>query len=383
MSWQAHAKGKGVVTVEAVCLKKNGMVIVSHGRDDFIRLWDFNLPLADIKFDSASNLATIKPPHCFYEIPVNALNFCKFSILKLSNEGDGGTEGARDFKTVDMIVAVPAMMKDDSVDLHYIRFDSPIGSVDLNAASKSKVTIHKFLARSGFSPTGNYGLVMALKLFVSPSEHDLVAGKTQNVVHGKKIGSKDTNCVMMLIGYEIGNVAMWSFEIEGVKYSKVNQDPEVQIEAKDFQCCWTREKIHKETVLCLDINPSLRYGISGSASNNLQYFKLNHSVPATMNEGSEKKQLDTNEVLLKSNGIADAKIRGDDKILATVGWDGNIRIFSRKSLKLLAVLQYHKEGLQCCAFSPSMYDLKDEDEDLRNVLAVGGKDGKISLWKIY
>ncbi|KAI9140418.1 WD40-repeat-containing domain protein [Paraphysoderma sedebokerense] len=269
------------------------------------------------------------------------------------------------------------------VDLHYIRFDSPIGSVDLNAESKSKVTIHKFLARSGFSPNGNSGLVMALKLFASPSEHDLAAGKTQDVGNEQEIGSKDTRNVMMLIGYEIGSVAMWRFEIEGVKNLKGNRDSGVQIEARDFQCCWTREKIHKETVLCLDINPSLRYGISGSASNNLQYFKLNPSVSETMDEGSGKKQLVTKEVVLKSNGIADVKIRGDDKILATVGWDGNIRIFSRKSLKLLAVLQYHKEGLQCCAFSPSVYDMRDEDEDLRNVLAVGGKDGKISLWKIY
>ncbi|KAI9140417.1 hypothetical protein BKA69DRAFT_1079886 [Paraphysoderma sedebokerense] len=35
VSWQAHAKGKGVVTVEAVCLKKNGMVIVRLVFSDF------------------------------------------------------------------------------------------------------------------------------------------------------------------------------------------------------------------------------------------------------------------------------------------------------------------------------------------------------------
>lgn len=111
----------------------------------------------------------------------------------------------------------------------------------------------------------------------------------------------------------------------------------------------------------------------------------------------------------KHAGQQDLRIRSDGKIFATAGWDGRIRVYSVKTLKELAVLQWHKEGCYSVAFAevlggdPSisqtgeqigqsvakisnMDRMKQErDNKVHNThwLIGGSKDGKISLWDIY
>ena len=48
-----------------------------------------------------------------------------------------------------------------------------------------------------------------------------------------------------------------------------------------------------------------------------------------------------------------------------------MRVFNGKSLKPLAILKYHSEGVRVVGFSEN------------NLLAGGCKDGKISLWDVY
>lgn len=114
-------------------------------------------------------------------------------------------------------------------------------------------------------------------------------------------------------------------------------------------------------------------------------------------------------------------VRSDGRIFATAGWDSKARVYSCKTLKELAVLEWHKVGCYTVAF-PDM-NLADsayadghverrgteesgssghdrtvaaiannrslvKDQRLRQAtathwLAVGAKDGKISLWDIY
>ncbi len=81
-------------------------------------------------------------------------------------------------------------------------------------------------------------------------------------------------------------------------------------------------------------------------------------------------------VKLNSEGVAAVRIRRDKKILVLACWDGKIRVYSVKSSKLLAVLDYHSESVQCLEFSHQKIDGKW-------LFAVEGKDGKVSLWTIY
>jgi len=112
----------------------------------------------------------------------------------------------------------------------------------------------------------------------------------------------------------------------------------------------------------------------------------NKIVKYNFDENIEKEPL-INSIIIKYAGIADIKIRSDSKIFATAGWDSNIRIFSSKTMKPLAILSYHKESVYSLAFA---YIFSHEDNDTlieneiqNHFLVGGGKDNRISLWEIY
>lgn len=108
--------------------------------------------------------------------------------------------------------------------------------------------------------------------------------------------------------------------------------------------------------------------------------------------------------------------RSDARIFATAGWDSATRIYSGKSMKEVAVLKWHKEGCYATAFASveaQSVTNSDKSESDRQVegnatgvatsgastltvqqkrdqvarsmhwLAVGSKDGKVSLWDIF
>lgn len=107
------------------------------------------------------------------------------------------------------------------------------------------------------------------------------------------------------------------------------------------------------------------------------------------------------------SGQQSLRVRDDGKIFATAGWDGRVRVYAVKSMRELAVLKWHQEGCYAVAFAdvdggdvlaPGLHDeekgkelggaLTVRQERIRRAesthwLAVGSKDGKVSLWDIY
>uniref|UniRef100_A0A8C1W432 Guanine nucleotide binding protein (G protein), beta polypeptide 1-like n=1 Tax=Cyprinus carpio TaxID=7962 RepID=A0A8C1W432_CYPCA len=81
-------------------------------------------------------------------------------------------------------------------------------------------------------------------------------------------------------------------------------------------------------------------------------------------------------VQMTNPGVSQLCIRADGKILATAGWDDNIRVFGWKKLKPLAVLQHHTDMVNSVAFS-------DHQDPPQRLLAAGSKDQRISVWSIY
>ena len=72
-------------------------------------------------------------------------------------------------------------------------------------------------------------------------------------------------------------------------------------------------------------------------------------------------------------GVGICKFRPDRKVFAVGGWDKRIRIFSRTSAKLLAVLKGPNEG--------SISSLDWIYKNGEYVLGAASGDGKISLWR--
>lgn len=117
-------------------------------------------------------------------------------------------------------------------------------------------------------------------------------------------------------------------------------------------------------------------------------------------------------------------VRSDGRLLVTGGWDSRVRIYSTKSLKELAVLKWHKEGVYTVDFGAILdvsslqevtndisRDAKDditsqggevlpqghgaasglsrlqrqreEQIQTKHWVAAGSKDGKVSLWEVF
>ena len=113
--------------------------------------------------------------------------------------------------------------------------------------------------------------------------------------------------------------------------------------------------------MCMDYCVNQNKGISGSVNSTLKSW--------TIDDQSQITVLKDIEVI--NDGFNCIKVRPDDKLFVTGGWDSRARVFSMKKLSPLAVLTYHRESVQCVNFSS------------QNILAVGSKDGGISMWNIY
>lgn len=164
-----------------------------------------------------------------------------------------------------------------------------------------------------------------------------------------KIFYFDIHEVLLLAGYEDGSVALWNVKQERLLHLI---------------------KLYEEPVMCIDFEESTKSGIVGSPTEVLIKF--------SMCEDYEKKLelCVVNRVTLLNPGVADVKIRPDLKIVAVGGWDKNLRIFSWKTMKQLAVLNYHTGTVQSLCF------LRHK-KSIEQILASGSADHKIAVWRIY
>ncbi|KAH7116015.1 WD40-repeat-containing domain protein [Dendryphion nanum] len=105
----------------------------------------------------------------------------------------------------------------------------------------------------------------------------------------------------------------------------------------------------------------------------------------------------------KHSGQQSLTVRSDGRLLVTAGWDSRIRIYSAKSLREVAVLKWHKEGVYAVGFGDVWGEGKGEGDKIegrvsglsklqvqrereiqgRRWVVAGAKDGKVSLWEVF
>ncbi|KAH8728698.1 WD40-repeat-containing domain protein [Phaeosphaeriaceae sp. PMI808] len=109
----------------------------------------------------------------------------------------------------------------------------------------------------------------------------------------------------------------------------------------------------------------------------------------------------------KHAGQQSLRVRSDGRLFVTGGWDSRVRVYSSKTLKEVAVLKWHKEGVYAVDFARIMEagDLqtegvgdevavketgigklarqREEQMQLKHLVAAGAKDGKVSLWEVF
>jgi len=183
------------------------------------------------------------------------------------------------------------------------------------------------------------------------------------------------NGLTVVAAYEIGSVIIWQ-----------------QTEDKS----WTKQyssKLHDQPILSIDLDFINNVILSCGADAIIGKYTPLSSEQETSKTGH--------------SGQQSLRIRSDCKIFATAGWDGKGRVYSCKTLKEVAVLKWHKEGCQALDFA--QIEIHEVVEDSQNStsgsglqsltstvatrrssqaqtthwLALGSKDGKVSLWDIF
>ncbi|KAF9951773.1 ASTRA complex subunit [Mortierella alpina] len=321
----------------------------------------------------------------------------------------------------------------------YIAVPSPTSSALIDIYDLVKP--ERCFASVGFSKASRAGesekkcgSVMAIRLFnTDPSDPAVrtsgsdVQDDTAAALMSATSKVETSALLHMVVGYEDGSVMLYQ---ENSLSSKSGLRSSGAKAKRSMDVVWT-VKCHREPVLGLDLSSDVRFAVSIGSDNALVKYNL---------FGAQQGVPEFTQVALKSNGVSEIKVRNDNKILALAGWDGRIRVFSAKTLKPLAVLKHHREGLYCLD-TAQMQDVggtsvpeagssstanRDEDEDnerqaeksrelqdvtaeeesesgseseddsdeevaladrrwwsKRHWIAAGGKESRISLWEIY
>jgi hypothetical protein len=356
-----------------------------HGRDHKLCMWKlrpedetFLNKTLPVDATESAQPGSKTQPWLLHSLPVNALNFCAFSMAFVNPDGLPAfpSQSGRPENT---LFAVPNALDSGGVDIFHLPSERRISTIPSEQSPKT-------------------GMLMAVNLFIS-SSGDLYVASAYEDGH-----------VMVFV--HRGALKSASFEREYISNNPLKWDK------------LYAGRPHSQPVLSLDVAPSHGYFISSSAD----ALIVKHPIPNTGSAGyiptaGYKEESPLKIVNTKHSGQQGLRIRSDEKVFATAGWDSRIRVYSGKTMKELAVLKWHKDGCYSVAFgdtestssvvSPSPESAKQEPRDAdqgaagqttvdgRNYslatvqqqrnqkvqqthwLAAGSKDGKISLWDIY
>ncbi|KAL2862321.1 WD40 repeat domain-containing protein [Aspergillus lucknowensis] len=385
--WKAHEGA--VLEVKGFTLGNGCLTeVFTHGRDHKLRVWRFRvldeeilskrLPVDENGSSSKGQIQT--KPWLIHSLPVNALNFCAFSMLSLSGISSPnpvpGEEGKGEIPPSSALIAVPNALDSGAIDLFQLPRERRICTIPTD-------------------PTVKTGMVMAAHLIASSGPNDLYVASAYEDGHVMVFGCRAAFRRKEISG-DGSNGGDWRWE---KLYSS---------------------RPHSQPALSIDVAPSEEYFLSSSADAIL----AKHPIPK-FGSSSLPSETPLKSVHTKHAGQQGLSIRSDGKIFAAAGWDSRVRVYSCKTMKELAVLKWHKEGCYAVAFadvsssSPtdSQVQITDQyqplegegsrdggtvlqgnekDYSLAQVqrqrsqkvqnthwLTAGSKDGKISLWDIY
>jgi WD40 repeat protein len=308
-------------------------------------------------------------PWLLHSLPVNALNFCAFSMAFVNSDGLPGLPD-HTTKPETTLFAVPNAMDSGGVDIFHLPSERRISTIPSDVSIKT-------------------GMLMAVNLFVTASGDLYVAS-----------------------AYEDGHVMVYCHR-GALKSAVFERENIINNPLK-----WERLYVcrpHTQPVLSIDVAPSLAYFISSSAD----ALVIKHPIPSASSPGyiptaGYKEESPLKIANTRHSGQQGLRIRSDGKLFATAGWDSRIRVYSSKTMKELAVLKWHKDGCYAVTFGDASLgsssnpgpDIQNEKKESvaaeqrdyslatvhqqRNLkvqqthwLAAGSKDGKISLWDIY
>ncbi|KAG2141807.1 WD40-repeat-containing domain protein [Suillus bovinus] len=361
-SWKAH-------TDSLLGIEEWGSQIITHGRDNKLHVWTRPEESTSIRQGPAILSDLLTPTIC-HSMDVNALNYCRFSLLNLA--GTSAQEG---------LLAVPNLVESalvgnlfgvgygvisvrtDQADIWSLplcqRLHAAIGDpLDTSATAFSD-------GRSGRKS----GIIMSMHLFYSA----LSAPSS----------STSTRELRLLCAYEDGNVVL---------RKRTAPENKQTVEGRGWEVVW-KSKLHVESVMAMAVSSDCTVALTVSADHLVGRYDLLEVTSESTPAGTAFKT--------KHPGNGAIAIRSDGRVCAIGGWDGKVRLYSTKTLKLIGTLVRHKQGCQAVTFAshidrvPLCGDLKEDDsssdDDEITIeekhargrwLIAGSTDAKVSIWAL-
>ncbi|GAA95693.1 hypothetical protein E5Q_02350 [Mixia osmundae IAM 14324] len=186
--WKAHSDS----VLQAQLWNKT---IISQGRDNELKLWQVPEKPKTLSRAAALQVPSIASPstvELMGSTGINALGFCKFSLLAVSQ--------------AEALVALPSILQEDQVDIFHL---------------PSLTRVHRSVAADAFVTTDRVGMVMALQLFLDAQSR-----------------------LSVLIAWEDGRVALFGL-LQTSDWSQPRRDA-----SEGWELVWW-QKQHKEPIMSL------------------------------------------------------------------------------------------------------------------------------------
>ncbi|KAF8206583.1 WD-40 repeat-containing protein [Mycena galopus ATCC 62051] len=343
VSWLAHTDG-------IMGVQEWGSRIVTHSRDHKLHVWTRveDLP-ASARVGGSAVLSDLPTPVLCYSLDVNALNYCRFSLLPSPSNPDEG------------LIALPNLVESSEADIWVLPSKQRIHA---SVGTERTQPMFSLGGREGMRT----GLIMSMHLF-----------RTTPPAEGP---SARTGELRLLGAYEDGSVALRRF---------VDSTGQTSVEGRGWEIVW-KYKLHVEAIMAMRVSRDNRLALTVSADHLVGRYDLATEAGVEGDAGVSPGTV--HRTSHPGNGCV--AIRDDGRVCAIGGWDGKIRLYSTKNLKSLGTLRYHKSGCQAVEFARSVEDpapageKDDEDEEMTaeeleargRWLAAGAKDHRVSLWAL-
>ncbi|KAK1766921.1 WD domain-containing protein [Phialemonium atrogriseum] len=369
--------------------------IITHGRDNRLVVWKLGAQ------DEAS-LSTVLPlepahqerpqPWILHILEINTMNFCSFSSCPSSTE------------PTDLLISVPNTLASEAIDIYHL---------------PSQKRIHTIRP-----PGDKNGMVMAVSLF--HRQHELVLAAAYE--NG------------LAVVAQLNNQGKWELTYRAQVHTQPILSLDVTPDKTSFFTSGADAILARHPIPQL---PQQATPIPTPATNPSPPTTAppapQPATPATPPvpdmQTQPLKVVDTRHA-----GQQGLRVRSDGRVLATAGWDSRARVYSARSMREVAVLGWHRVGCYAAAFSdvivgggpeeappppprsqsrslsraagqeeeeeedvprdggggggdvavvvPRMVEVTARDRRVQQVgtahwLAVGSKDGKVSLWDVF
>ncbi|CCM03104.1 uncharacterized protein FIBRA_05224 [Fibroporia radiculosa] len=356
--WQAHTDAILGIQ-EWTSAEPGGERLVTHGRDNKLHVWQRVRDAAAALGHSAATPG-LQLPQCCYSLDVNALNYCRFSLLCVAPDDAHNGERA--------LIAVPNLVESSLADIWTLpglqRLHAAIGTA-------GKPPTPAPIEGRGLNATG---IIMGMHLFQVPYPH-----------------SSERQQLRLLCAYENGSVTSWGY---------MRTDKETSVEGVGWEAIWS-VKLHVESgalFMAMAVSRDASFALTVSADHLIGRGRL-HAVQLAESPDTRESACAVHRT--KHPGNAAVAIRDDGRVCAVGGWDGRIRLYSTRSMKPLGTLDYYKKSCQAVAFArlaphvasaPNRAPNADEDSedemgdeekaDRSRWLAAGGQDGRVTVWPL-